>query len=129
MEHDLKQRHRKPDRYRIAGRLTCRNGLFVDVKKTLRINVLGQIRTVEYSYHAGVIGQRNRPIFRYDNAHPYSIEGHADAHHRHRFDHVTWEEIEPPEWVGRDRWPHLDEVVRELMSWWEATGRNLDLSS
>lgn len=119
----------KPDEYRIIGRLSCPHGLFVDVRKILRINPLGQMRTRQYRYHAGVIGPRDRPIFRYDNAHPYSIEGHHDAHHRHRFDHVTWEEIEPPEWVGRDRWPHLDEVVRELMAWWETTGRNLDLSA
>ena len=113
----------------IAGRLVCRHGLFVDVDKKLHINRLGHARTSRYDYHAGVLGDRDRPVFRYDNAHAYTREGHPDAHHRHRFDHVTWEEIEPPEWVGYDRWPHLDEVVRELMAWWEATGRNLDLSS
>ena len=113
----------------IIGRLTCRHGLFIDVKKQLEVNANGFARTFDYRYHAGVFGDRDRPIFRYDNAHPYTIEGHTDAHHRHRFDHVTWREIESPEWVGHERWPHLDEVVRELMAWWETTGRHLDLSS
>jgi len=99
------------------------------VKKQLEVNANGQVRTFDYRYHAGVVGPIDRPIFRYDNAHVYEIESHPDAHHRHRFDPVTWQEIEPPEWVGYDRWPHLDEVVRELMAWWEATGRRLDLSA
>ena len=116
------------DKYLIVGRLVCRHGLFLDVEKKLRVNDRGLARTRWSSYHAGVSGQRNRPIFRYDNALVYALEGHPDAHHRHRFDHVTWQEIEPPEWVGHDRWPHLDEVVRELMAWWGTSGRHLDLS-
>lgn len=112
----------------IGGRLVCRHGLFVEIDKKLQVNQHGQARTTRYDYHAGVLGLDDRPIFRYDNAHTYAREGHPDAHHRHRFDHVTWEEIEPPEWVGYDRWPHLDEVVRELMTWWKTTGGHLDLS-
>lgn len=112
-----------------SGRLACRHGLFVDVDKKLRVNRRGLAITRRYDYHAGVVGGRNRPVFRCDNAHPHSIEGHPGAHHRHRFDHATWEEVEPPEWVGHAPWPHLDEVVGELMATWGTAGRRLDLSS
>lgn len=111
------------DVFEITGRVACRHGLFVDVQKTLEVNDRGQVRTVKYSYHAGVEGEKNRPIFRYDNAHRHPH--HEDEHHRHRYDPSTWDEIVPPEWVGRDNWPHLNEVVEELREWWEATGQRL----
>jgi hypothetical protein len=65
---------------RIRGRVRCRHGLFVDVDKTLAIEVRrgrDMVRTVRYAYHAGIEGKADRPIFRYDNAHAYS--GHPDA--------------------------------------------------
>jgi hypothetical protein len=62
-----------------------------------------------------------------DNAHRYAREGHGDEHHRHRYDVATWDEIEPPEWIGRDRWPHPHEVTEELRDWWEAVGQCLGL--
>lgn len=113
--------------FEIRGRVRCRHGLFVDVDKTLEVNDKHQVRTIKYSYHAGVEGKQDRPIFRYDNAHRYAREGHADEHHKHRFDPATWQEIEPPEWIGRDRWPHLNEVIEELREWWETTGQFLNL--
>jgi hypothetical protein len=87
-----------------------------------------QVRTIEYPYHAGVAGAQDRPIFRYDNAHRYVREGHPDEHHRHRFDHAMWSEIEPPEWIGRERWPHLSQAIEELRDWWESLGQHLDLT-
>jgi hypothetical protein len=112
----------------IRGRIQCRHGLFVDVDKTLvvreqRGRVL--VRTVDYAYHAGIAGAEDRPIFRYDNAHSY--EGHADAHHKHRFDHKTWTPIDPPVWVGEADWPHLSDVINELLGWWNDTGQRLEL--
>lgn len=115
-----------PDEFKIHGRILCHHGLFVDVQKTLEINPLGYVRTIWYSYHAGLEGPLDRPIFRYDNAHAYSREGHTDEHHKHRFDPATWQEIEPPEWIGRARWPHLSEVVEELAEWWRTTGQHLN---
>lgn len=103
VESRLNYSHDERSKYEIAGRLVCRHGLFLDVEKTLQVNDRGQARTRWYKYHAGVIGERDRPIFRYDNAHVYEIEGHPDAHHRHRFDHVAWQEIDPSEWAGHDR--------------------------
>lgn len=114
--------------FEIRGRVRCRHGLFVDVDKTLEINERNQVRTVKYSYHAGIEGTTDRPIFRYDNAHTYAREGHDDEHHKHRYDHVTWLEIEPPEWIGVDRWPHLSNVIEELRDWWEVIGRQLNLN-
>lgn len=81
------------------------------------------MRTRRYRYHAGVEGPTARPIFRYDNTD--AKPGHADAHHKHRFDPTTWQEIKPPRWFGVERWPHLSEAVEELRDWWETTGRHL----
>ena len=111
------------DLFEIRGRVRCRDGLFVDVTKTLDVNERNQVRTISYSYHAGIEGRESRSIFRYDNAHRYTREGHRDEHHRHRFDPMTWQEIEPPEWIGREGWPHLSDVIDELRDWWEQTGR------
>lgn len=115
-----------PGRFEIRGRIHCRHGLFIDVDKTLEFNERRQVRTIRYGYHAGVAGERDRAIFRYDNAHRYTREGHEDEHHKHQFDHTGWQEIEPPVWVGRERWPHLSEVIEELIAWWDATAQYLD---
>lgn len=86
------------------------------------------VRRTTYSYHADVEGSEDRPIFRYDNAHRYGWEGQGGEHHKHRYDHSSRQETEPPEWIGRDGWPHLHEVIEELRAWWEGTGRHLDLT-
>ena len=80
---------------------------------------------VDYSYHAGIEGSAERPIFRYDNAHDYP--GHADAHHKHHFDHTTWTRLGPPEWIGQVDCPQLIDVLSELEDWWYETGQHLDL--
>ena len=120
----------RPTQFLIDGRIVCRDGLFVDVEKRLETNHAARVRTdkvrtLYYSYHAGLIGEDDRCVFRYDNAHPYLLEGHPDAHHKHRFDHRSWREIEPPEWIGAHRWPHLDQVISELLTWWDTQARDL----
>ncbi|HEX5498394.1 MAG TPA: hypothetical protein VFX03_04170, partial [Thermomicrobiales bacterium] len=72
-----------------------------------------------------VSGSEERSIFRYDNAD--SKPGHEDAHHKHLFDPATWREKLPEEWIGFDRWPHLNEVIEELRDWWETTGQLLGI--
>ena len=124
---DLQYTFTGEDRFEIRGRIHCHHGLFIDVEKTLEINARDQVRTVRYSYDAGVSGRTDRPIFRYDNAHLYAREGHPDKHHRHRYDTVTWDETGSPEWVGRTRWPHLSQVIDELWEWWENGGSVLDI--
>jgi hypothetical protein len=114
-------------RFEIRGRIRCRHGLFIDVDKTLEFNDRQQVRTLYYSYHAGIEGSEDRTIFRYDNAHRYAREGHADEHHKHRFDPATWSEIEPPVWIGNNGWPHLSDVIEELLAWWNSAGQFLDL--
>jgi hypothetical protein len=112
----------------IRGRIRCLHGLFIDVDKTPAVrNERGRVmvRTIAYAYHAGIEGNEDRPIFRYDNAHTY--RGQADAHHKHRFDYMTWQPIHPPEWVGEARWPHLSDVIDELQTWWNETGQHLGL--
>jgi hypothetical protein len=122
-----------PHEFHIRGRIICRGGLFVDVDKHLETNHaeptrVEKVRTVSYSYHAGLIGEDDRCVFRYDNAHRYAREGHEDAHHKHRFDPTTWQEIAPPEWIGGHRWPHLNEVIDELLAWWDTTAKDLGLN-
>jgi Family of unknown function (DUF6516) len=104
----------------LRGRIRCQHGLFLDVLKELSIEHRSgkmYVRTEQYNYHAGIEGERDRAIFRYDNAHPHP--GHDDPHHKHWFDYTTWESIEPPEWIGRDNWPHLSDVLEELQGWYE----------
>lgn len=109
---------------RITGRIWCKGNTFLDVTKTLEINERNQVRTLYYKYHAGILlGGDTKSIFRYDNAHTYAREGHADAHHKHRYDYSTWEEIRPAEWVGYDHWPTLADVLEELYAWWQEIGR------
>lgn len=118
------------DKVRIKGRVHCMHGLFVDTDKFLVVRETGGrqlVKTDTYSYHAGIEGRSARTIFQYDNFHAYTREGHPDAHHKHRFDPTTWQEITPPEWVSEDAWPHLSDVLAELRDWWETTGRFLDL--
>jgi hypothetical protein len=117
-----------PPRLILRGRIRCQHELFIEVSKDLAIQIRWgkpHVRTEQYNYHAGIEGSQARSIFRYDNAHPY--EGHQDDHHKHCFDHRTWRPILPPEWVGKDGWPHLSDVIEELRTWWYETGQYLDL--
>ncbi|MGH2614134.1 MAG: toxin-antitoxin system TumE family protein [Thermomicrobiales bacterium] len=128
----LSFRRPRADRLVIDGRVWCQGGLYFDVEQTLAVRVFRgrrQVRTVRYTFHAGVEGSRNRCVFRYDNFHAYSREEHPDAHHKHIFNHGTWEEIVPPVWVGEASRPQLSDVIEELRQWWEATGQYLDLQA
>lgn len=77
------------DLLEIRGRITCRHGLFGDVRKTLEMDERRRVRTFGYSYHAGLIGSADRPILRHGTAHAHP--GHPDAHHKHVYDHRTWD--------------------------------------
>lgn len=117
-----------PRAVKISGRLECDHGLFLDVDKDLEVMVRDGrfwVRIIGCKYHAGVVGDANRCVFRYDTSHPY--DDHDDEYHKHRFDYVTWEEIGIPIWIGRPNWPHLSDVLDELQAWWETTGRFLHL--
>jgi hypothetical protein len=130
VEDSLSIRRVKPDSVFIEGRIRCQAGLYIDVEKRLTVRQIRrrtQVRTARYSYHAGIEGSTNRSIFRYDNAHAFTREGHPDAHHIHHFDPQSWRERKPPEWIGEADWPHLSDVIEELRQWWETTGRYLDL--
>lgn len=114
----------------IRGRVRCFHGLFVDVRVTMATRderARAVVRVLDYSYHAGIEGPANRPIFRYDNAHDYP--NHADTHHKHRFDHTTWKRLDPPEWIGEAGCPQLIEVLTELEDWWHESGQHLDIGA
>ncbi len=106
-----------PDTVTVSGRLRCQDGIYLDVRKILELNERNQVRTSKYKYHAGIAGEGSRPLFRYDNAHGYGRAGHVDNHHKHVFDE-TGKESRDPEWIGRDRWPTMREVIVELEEWW-----------
>jgi hypothetical protein len=110
----------------LAGRVHCTHGLFIDVAKTLDLTRSNRVKTRHYAYHAGIAGDGARVIFRYDNFD--QKHGHGDRHHCHRFDPATWQEIQPPVWIGVDRWPHLSDAIEELADWWDEIGRHLRLS-
>lgn len=111
-----------PESIVMQGRLACVGGAYLDVRNILALNRRNQVRTIRYSYHAGLKGAEDRPLFRYDNAHRYERAGHADEHHKHIFDE-SGREAADPIWVGADRWPTLGEVLAELEEWWLETGR------
>lgn len=114
-----------PDALMIAGRIRCTGDLFLDVHKILAINDRNQVRTIWYSYQACIDTDQTIPIFRYDNAHQYTREHHADAHHKHVFDPVTGSETPSSLiWVGYDHWPALADVLHELHEWQLETGQH-----
>ncbi len=76
LEENLEERFVTTDVFEIRGRIRCDHGLFIDVDRTLEVNERDHVRTIKESYHAGMEGPDDRPIFRYDNAHTY--RGHAD---------------------------------------------------
>lgn len=119
------------ERLLVEGRIRCRGGLFIDVEEFLAVRTARgrrHVRSVRYSFHAGIEGPLGRTVFRYDNHHSYLREGHPDAHHKHVFDPTTWAERPPPEWIGEERRRNLSDVIAELRQWWEATGQHLGLS-
>ena len=129
LEENLSRRELSADLLLITGRIRCQSGLFVDVEEFLAVRVVRgrrHVRSTRYSFHAGIEGSIGRTVFRYDNHHPYLREGHADAHHKHLYDHRTWDEVTPPEWIGHDRRPFLRDVIEELRQWWETTGQFLN---
>lgn len=129
-DNGLAFREPRADRVVIKGRIRCQNYLFIDAETTLAVRIVRgrkQVRPARYKYQAGIEGPQVRSIFRYDNSHAYIREGQPDPHHKHRFDHTTWKEVTPPEWIGEARAPHLSDVIEELRDWWETTGRHLDL--
>ena len=103
---------------RMHGDLFCKGDLVIHVDKTLEVNSRRQARGILYRYQAQFAALPLRQIFRYDNAHAYSREGHPDAYHKHVFSPVSWKETEVIH-IGRERWPTLQQVIDELFDWWQ----------
>lgn len=99
----------------VRGRLHCGCDTYLDVDETIIRRTDGLVRSVKYSYHAGVLFPARRDLFRYDNAHPH--RGHSDEHHKHRFQFDSGSELKPPVWIGQAGRPFLDDVLSELETW------------
>ena len=113
------------DEVLVEGRLYCAGSVYLDVVIVLSIDSRRYLDVLRYTFHAGIAKAEDRPIFRYDDAHVYTREGHSDSHHKHRFDVMTGIEIVPPEWIGAANQPTLRSVLTELERWWFEIGKSL----
>lgn len=75
---------------RVHGDLLCNGGLLLHVDKYFDIGEANRIRGFRYRYHGQFAKPPLRPIFRYDNDHTYTREGHPDAFHKHVFSDRIW---------------------------------------
>jgi len=110
----------------LSGRVLCQYGLALDVEKLLDFDrETNYVSTFYYKYQA-LMGSPPVRVFRYDNVHTYTAEGHPDAFHKHPFDPRTGVESEGPAgWIGLDNWPTLHDVLDELHEWWLEIGQHL----
>lgn len=108
-----------PTDVRLKGSLFCRGGLVLHVDILLERDARDRVRGLVYRYQAQFSGLPLRRVFRYDNDHTYTREGHPDAFHKHVFSDRTWREVEVVH-IGRDRFPNLLDVIDELHEWWLA---------
>jgi hypothetical protein len=113
------------ERILLRGRLLCTDGIYLQVSDLFELGEMRRVRMLQYRFHAGIVNLKDRPIFRYDNAHSYEREGQSDPHHKHRFDIATGREIVPPEWIGAANQPTLRTVLTELERWWIEVGQTL----
>lgn len=111
--------------FRLHGEIACIGDIVISVDKTLEIQsgnghqalVLGAL----YKYNAHLAG--NGVIVRYDNVHKHN--GHRDEYHKHDGDPFAGTE-HPAVWVGRDNWPTLADVIREVRGWRDANYSRLE---
>jgi hypothetical protein len=109
----------------LRGRLHCVSGMYLQIHVVFNRRPANLVCVRRYTFHAGMVRQVDRPIFRYDNAHTYVREGQMDQHHKHRFDVITGKEIVPPVWIGAANQPTLHSVLAELQQWWFDVGQAL----
>ncbi|GBD22244.1 hypothetical protein HRbin28_02723 [bacterium HR28] len=105
-------------RITIRGRLHFRGGYSIAVDKVLEVRSIRgrcEVRTKYYAYQAlrTTPDEEVRRLFRYDNDHQYTREGHPDEHHKHIVDEAGQEHVI---WVGRQNWPTLHKVIDELFT-------------
>lgn len=104
-----------PGAIEIRGKLECPGSIFVRVQKLLMICGGNEkdplVRTVAYSYNTYVNGIGTR--VRYDSPHP-----HRPYHHVHRYDLLNGDFDGHIQRIDDDAWPHLSEVVEEVVHWY-----------
>lgn len=101
----------------LAGTITCVNGIYIDVRKNLRVwggegaNAL--VQTESYSYSGVIAGLGN--LVRYDSPHPT----HNQEHHVHRFDPLGGDTEGTVTFLhSEDERPTLGEVITEVSDWY-----------
>jgi hypothetical protein len=102
-----------PKVIRIHGDLHCKGGLVIHVDNYLEQDRRHRVHGVVFRYQAQFADPPLRRIFRYDNDHIYSREGHPDAFHMHVFSNRSWRNTSV-EHIGRHQFPTLLEVIDEL---------------
>lgn len=103
----------------IIGKVLCQGGMYVDVRKRLRILPEYEddlyVQTVDYTYNVVLAGVGN--VFRYDSPH----FDHNREHHRHEYDVLNGDKQGTVELDYADgNWPTLREVVEEAAEWYFA---------
>lgn len=106
----------------LKGEIACCGMILLTVDKYLDI-LYGSgdsavVQTVSYAYNVSVQGLGN--IFRYDDQDDYFMinSGHADKHHKHVFDWHNKDQVGSVVWQGYEKWPQLDQVIREAEDWY-----------
>ncbi len=107
--------HDKQSFVSIYMEILCAKGIKLTVVKTAEIRgrIKFEAKTVDYAYNASIMGKGN--ILRYDNAHIQA--GHITKHHKHIFSRPGVEDTDSPFPIDEDKWPHLHEVIEELMDY------------
>jgi hypothetical protein len=86
--------------------------LKLEIDKVAEVQVFGKgresARTYSYTYNVSdSIGN----FFRYCSPHD-----HRPYHHKHTYDSITRVQIHPPQKIGDDDYPHIDQVIDELLA-------------
>jgi len=92
--------------------LFAHKNLKLEIEKTAEVRVYGKglevARTFSYSY---AVSDQIGCLFRYCSPHA----SHNKYHHQHVYDLVTRKQTNPPVRIDADEFPHIDEVIEEVL--------------
>lgn len=110
---------------KFSGNIACLGNIVIRVWKSLEVLEMADdplVVTRTYAYNAFFRGRGN--ILRVDNIHEHP--GHADGHHKHRYDWRSGEELAiSPEWIGEGKWPLLGTFIEEIEDFYWTVANDL----